>query len=823
MQVALEEHDELVRAVVRDHGGTVFAGGGDGFGAVFSDPTAAVSAALVAQERSVSLAVGEDSLPIRMGLHTGNAQERGGDYFGLAVNRAARVASAANGGQVLLTSSTAPLVDGGIELIELGTHRLADLLEPVTIWQAGPGSFPPIRALDPDHHNLPVRFTSVVGREALVESVAHSLAADRLVTLVGPGGIGKTTVALEVGAAIASEADRGVWLVELDELDQQTVIDHHIASVLGLSPIEGWHRTAARRDHVLLLDNAEHLLDEVAEAVAGLLRSGPSIRFLVTSREPLGIPGETVVEVSPLDTTDEGTRLLLDRASSIEGGPDDLARLVKMTDGLPLAIELVAAHAARVSVPDLVTSLEQYGVGSLEARGVGTRHRSSHAAVEWSLSLLSPTEQEAFNALSVFAQDFTQEGAVAVSATSPLTFRSLVEKSLVQRSAGRYRLLEPIKEVAATRLQAMGAADEVRRRHAHYVADHIERLARRLPPRPAEGWLDALTISLSDFGRAAVWAVDESDVTTLERLNLAMPGPYGIHLSELAVLVDVLEPFVAHLVENLPTTRWLLFRHAWCEDAAGREPEAREKALMLRDVGEEMGDDALVAAATFLFIRANGMRDATIDEFEEAISVVQAYEGKTEWWEQSTLVAMKGRHRAVHGDLEGAEHTLREALNIPFRTEFNRLITLADLAETLADAGRPAEALGLWDDISRSDDLLPDLRYQVLQGTAHAHVALHQPERARSLIEQMVDEDLKERQPTSAAFCAVADYHREIGDHRAAVWFLAKMLGDRPPHASVHHRIIEQARTKLGDDFDVEWRRGANMDIFALYGLIKES
>ena len=184
---------------------------------------------------------------------------------------------------------------------------------------------------------------------------------------------------------------------------------------------------------------------------------------------------------------------------------------------------------------------------------------------------------------------------------------------------------------------------------------------------------------------------------------------------------------------------------------------------------------------------------------------------------------MKGGHLAAHGDLEGAERVLREALSLPFANEFNRLVTLQELAETLSDAGRPAEALDLWREIPRSDDLPSALRYQTLQGTAHAHIALHQPEKARALIDEMVEEDLRERQPTSAAFCAVADYHREIGDHRAAVWFLAKMLDDGPPQALVHHRIIEDARDELGDDFEVEWRRGANMDIYALYGLIQES
>ncbi len=828
MQAALESHDAVLGAVIEEHAGTVFAGGGDGLGAVFADPAAGVEAALGAQRSLSGMSVGGDPLLVRMGLHTGIAQERNGDYFGLSVNRAARVAAAANGGQVLATSSTAELVHESIQFVRLGEFRLADLLEPVEVLQAGPGAFPPIKALDPEHHNLPVRFTSVVGREQLIDSVIDRMMASRLVTLVGPGGIGKTTVALEVGAALATRVDRGVWLVELDEIVEGVEVDPRIAAAVGLAPIEGWHRTAAGRDHVVVLDNAEHVVEDVAAAVAGLLRAGSRIRFLVTSRESLGIPGEVVVELDPLEAEGEGVSLLLDRAPDLLGEPDDLAELVRLTDGVPLAIELVAAHATRIPLNQLLSSVRDHGFGGLTVRGVADRHSSASAAVEWSYSLLSEEEKRSFEALAVFSQDFTREAGQAVARSSPFAFTSLVEKSLVQRTDHGYRLLETIKEFARGRLLERNAWGEASGIHARYIADHVSALAARLPPRPGEDWLAELSVSLTDAGQAFRWALEVSDDDLLERLFVALPGPFGVDRSELAGLVEVLSSFVPDLIEALPATRWLLFRFAWCEDLVGREPSAADKALLLQPVADDVGDDYLRAAATFLLMRARPYSDTSIEEFEAMAEAVTGYRAETEWWEQSALLSIQGAHRRAHGDLVGAERIMRRALELPVVTEFNRLLTMSNLAETLSDSGRPAEALEIWRQVAggHATSLMranPVLRYDALQGAAHAHIALHEPQVARRLINELVAEDLKERQPTTAAFCAVADYHREIGDHRASVWFLAKMLKDRPPFAKVHLQIIEEAQSRLGEDFEGEWRRGADMDIFALYALIQES
>jgi len=817
MRSLLETHDSAIRSAIEEHGGRVFAGGGDGFGAVFDDPTSAVSAALSAQRSLKDLGLADDPLLVRMGLHSGGAEERGGDFFGIAVNRAARISSAAHGGQVLLSETTAEMIDSE-PLTRLGEVRLVDLFEPLVIFQAGEGEFPPIRALDPARHNLPFRFTSLIGRGELIDQVLVGIADVRLVTLVGPGGIGKTSVALEVGARFLPEADRGVWLAELDRLSPGSDVESVIAEAVRLDPIEGWRRTAARRDQLVILDNAEHVIETTARAALTLLKAGPAIRLLVTSREALGIPGELVIDVPPLNV-DDATDLFVDRAAGIQIDDEAVEEAVRRTGGVPLATELVAAHTGRVPMRELVRSLEEHGVGSFSGRGTSDRHRSARAAIEWSHALLSPEERSAFEATSVFSGEFTIDQAAALAEATPSLIVGLVEKSLIQRVDDRYQLLEPIKEFAREKLDERGALGVIERRHATLMAAVVEELAVRLGPRDFEAWADDFDLPGTDFVAALGWAVDHADVELLVRLYRAVPGLL-LDAGLVETAVDRLEPAAAIWLEHPWTYRWELHRHAWIEDFTDREEQAREKLLVLQNLPEVTADPHLNAACSLVHLKSHQHTPGTIEHYESLAADVKAYQGDTGWWEPGVPDAVLGQAYLRIGDLDKARRALESALTDETMRLPNRVGTMSDLAEVEREAGNIRRSLAILDEIVVADS---GIERQVAQEKAHAYIAMGEPDRARDHLRPLIEWDLSQAQPTTQSFCAAADYHRELGDHRTAVWLLSKMLGRSEPAFPVHDQIINQARAHLGDQqFETEWARGRDMDIYTLYALLAQ-
>lgn len=826
MEQALVVHDRVIGEVVADGGGRVFTGGGDGFGVVFDDPTECVQAALNVQQDLASLSVGDEALRVRMGTHTGRVQERDGDYFGLTVNRAARVASAANGGQVLLTDTVQVLVDGSVETRPLGVFQLADLLEPVTLHQAGTGEFPPVRAMAPDRHNLPVRFTSIVGREALIDDVVRALGTERLVTLVGPGGIGKTTVALAAAAELATVAERGVWLVELDSLDPGTgddVVDGAVASALGLQPIEGWHRTAAGRDQVVVLDNAEHLVEQTARVAAGLLRSGPDIRLLVTSREPLGVPGERMIGVDPLPVGDAAASLFLDRAGTATdvGAAQEIAEL---TDGVPLAIELVAAHAGRLPPAELVRSLRRHGLTGLTMRGVTARHASSQAVVQWSYDRLSQPEQRGFTSLAVFPQDFTLTMATAVADLAPNLMTGLVEKSLVQPSGGRhFRLLEPIKEFASARLEDDGTRPDALRRHARAVAGDVTRVAATLSPRPAaRRWIGELEATRADLELAFGVAVGEREVDLVSQLCLALPGVCTDDYWSSQIL-DILAPVIPELEARLPATRWLLLRYAWVEDMAGRELQSAVRGRFLAGIAADHGDAELSAAAHLLEMRAR-VYDRTLGlaEWEELVAKVSSYPQESVWWDHVMLSWLRAEHMNAlghHAQAAEIHADLHLPDDVPARS--HALIACSH-ARALMSLGKPDAALAVLDQAVAAGDR--EAEQFLRQDRVHVLIALGRENEALDLIQDLIRVDLQDHQPTTLPYCATADFFRAAGDLRTAVWFLAKLLGNSSGSASpVHDAVIAEGKCALGDEFATEWERGKRMDIFALHALVSEA
>jgi predicted ATPase/class 3 adenylate cyclase len=514
MDVALRQHDELVRHAIQDHGGYVFSTAGDSFAASFHTAHQGLGAA-VALQRSLDAAPWPDAveLRVRAGLHTGAAVERDGDYFGPVVNRGARLMSAAHGGQIVCSQVTADLCRGemprGVRLRSLGELRLRDLLEPVRICEVLVDgltrSFPPLFTLDRARHNLPVQRNRLIGREAEVAHVVDLVRQHRLVTLTGAGGSGKTRLAIAVAAELTDDFGDGVFLVELAPVVDQDRIPDAVAEALEVQvAFDGGDdrrlvavaRFLASQDVLIVLDNCEHLLDGVASFVEELMAASGRARLFLTSREALGLDGEQHHRVPTLEVADDDTglspaiELFVERARQTndeliltDGDWKAVADICRGLDGLPLAIELAAAQLSAFSPAELLARLGDRFDVLVGGRGRRPRQQTLQAVMEWSWELLDPAEQRTLAALAVFSGGWTLGAAQGVcdgvtSKPVALVLRSLVDKSLVEPTTGprgtRYRLLETVRLFALQRLAELDLAEDVRARHCAWFVSWCE-------------------------------------------------------------------------------------------------------------------------------------------------------------------------------------------------------------------------------------------------------------------------------------------------------------------------------------------------------------
>jgi predicted ATPase len=493
----LAEHHRVLREAWRKHDGVEVDTQGDAFFVAFSRATDAVAAATEAQS-----ALAGGPVKVRMGLHTGEPVQGGEGYVGFDVHRAARIAAAGHGGQVLLSQATADLA--GASVRDLGLHRLKDLSAPERIFQLGTDDFPPLATLH--ETNLPVPATPFLGREREVDQVATLLRRPdvRLVTLTGPGGSGKTRLALHAAAAAADDYGHGVWWVPLSSLADPTLIDAAASQALGSE--DALAETVGDKRLLLVLDNFEHLIDAAAQ-VAETIGSCPRLTVLVTSREPLHIDGEWEVAVDPLRER-EAVALFLQRAAAVRSdftANGEVAEICRRLDCLPLAIELAAARVKVLALPALLLRLEQrLPLLAGGSRSAPERQRTLRATIAWSYELLTAEEQVTFARLAVFAGGCTLEAAEEICGADVDAIASLVDKSLIRRSGDRYGMLQTIREYARELLEGSGEADAVRGRHAeHYLAlgelAYTERFEQRLPRlRPENDNLRAALDHLRD-------------------------------------------------------------------------------------------------------------------------------------------------------------------------------------------------------------------------------------------------------------------------------------------------------------------------------------
>ena len=477
---ALAEHRRILRESIASHGGVEVDTEGDAFFVAFRDAAKAMSAARDAQE---ALAAGP--IRVRMGIHTGTPHVTAQGYVGVDVHKGARIAASSHGGQIVISRETRLLLGEGLDLLDLGEHRVKDFVAPVWIYQLGKERFPPLKTIS--NTNLPRPASSFVGREREVGEVGTLLQAGaRLVTLTGPGGTGKTRLAIEAAAELVPAFKNGVFWVPLADLRDAALVTETIAQTLGAT--DGLADYVGEREMLLLVDNLEQVI-AVAPEIASLVETCRNLRLLVTSRELLRVRGETEYAVPPLSEP-EAMALFSERARV----PADavVAELCRRLDALPLAIELAAA---RTNVLPPAAILERLGqrLDLLQGgRDAQARQATLRATIEWSHDLLSPDEQRLFAGLSVFRGGWTLEAAEAVAAADLDLIGSLVDKSLVRRTGERFAMLETVRQFAAERLDESGEADQLRRRHADRFLALAEEAGPHLRGTGSTEWLDRL-------------------------------------------------------------------------------------------------------------------------------------------------------------------------------------------------------------------------------------------------------------------------------------------------------------------------------------------
>jgi predicted ATPase/class 3 adenylate cyclase len=552
MRQALARHDELLHSAIEAHDGYIFSAAGDGVAAAFQRSADGVAAAVDAQRALVAEPWPEGALlRVRMGLHTGEAEERDGNYFGAPVNRAARLMAAAHGRQIVMSDATTAVLGqiSGIGLIDLGSHRLRGLVESTRVFGVKADGLDwvevPLATPEGTPGNLPHPPTEWFGPLAELNRRATEIGRRRLVTLTGPGGVGKTRLAVEIGSLVAGDFHDGVWMVELAPVADPDAVHAAVAATLGVLPQEGMRPLDAILDWLegrrllLLIDNCEHVLRSAVELVQAVVGACDTVTVIATTREPLGVPGEQVVPVPSLAAMD-AVELFCDRARLADvstefsdGDRETVAAICQRLDGIPLAIELAAARSRSLTLAELLDRLaDRFKVLRGGGRGGTERHQTLRATVAWSYQLLSEDERLLFDRLSVFAGTFDSSAAEAVCCGDAIDtvdvfdlVCSLVDKSLVvvdrTGHTTRYRLLETLRQYGEERLGERAATAAVRARHlAHYVTVAERAAAWWASPQETEG--DELFRQEWDNLRAAhATAIDNGDLFRAEAILTA--------------------------------------------------------------------------------------------------------------------------------------------------------------------------------------------------------------------------------------------------------------------------------------------------------------
>ncbi|MEO8676199.1 MAG: adenylate/guanylate cyclase domain-containing protein [Casimicrobiaceae bacterium] len=744
MPQAQARHDALARAAVLDHRGTVVKTTGDGLHAAFDDPLDAVRAALHFQHALADpAATGGIALRVRCGMHAGTVERRDNDFFGSAVNRAARIMSAAHGGQILLSQAVVAAIHErlpeGVTFRDLGAVRLRDLASPERVYQvvhpALRQDFPALRSLEATPNNLPQQVTSFVGRERGLAEVKALLETTPLLTLLGMGGLGKTRLSLQVAADVMDDYPDGVWFVELAAVADARLVPQAVASVLGVMEeagrpvVEALVKYVKDRELLVILDNCEHLVHACADLAKQLLQSGTGLKLLASSREYLHVPGEATYPVPALALPEprkavpvdalmqyEAVRLFVDRAVAVRpefrvtaGNAPALTAICQRLDGIPLAIELAAARVRSLSVEKIAERLTDRF--KLLTRGNRTdlpRQQTLRALIDWSYDLLDAPEKALFERLSVFAGGSTLEAAEAVGADGAIDagdvldlLTALVEKSLVELDAGgdRYRMLETVRQYAQEKLDDSGEAAAAHTRHLEF---HLA-LAEKVQPElwgPDQGvWLARLDLERENFLSAHAWCERaENGAERGLRLVFALQLywlPRGLIELGYRVTIEALARPGAQ-ARDLDRSG-ALYAAGQLAFFMGAYVQSKDHTEVCLAIAHEHGVKAREAAAHLMLGYAHealGESAPARANFEASATLARELRDKGRL--SFALNALAGLHHEAR-DLDAAVPLFEEALALTRELDDRESISLhlSNLARALVDAGAGERARGL--------------------------------------------------------------------------------------------------------------------------------
>ena len=648
----LVEHQRRVRDVAAAHGGSEVNTHGESFFFVFAGAKDACAAAA-----GIHAALADMPIRLRIGVHTGEPELVENHYAGIDLHRAARISAAAHGGQTVVSERTRALLTPSTSVRDLGLHRLKDLGEREKLFQLGEGDYPPLRSLNAT--NLPAQPSALVGRREDVRRIIGLLEARRIVTLAGPGGAGKTRLALHVAGEVAPEFADGVYWVALAAVRDPALVLPSIAEALGAqgSPAE----QIEQKRMLLLLDNLEQIVG-CAGDLAGLVAACPNLTLLVTTRTLLRVSGECVYEVEPLVDL-EAVELFRERAAVAE--PVEIVReICRRLDRLPLAIELAAARTRILPPTELLRRL-QHALPILTggAREAPQRQRTLRAAIEWSHDLLPEEQRVVFRRLAVFAGSFDLDAAESVSEADLDLLEALLDQSLLRRTqAGRLFMLETIHEFASEQLDDSPEANPLREAHLRYYLDITERGGPEYDGYPSRAWVHRLRDNEDNVRAALEWAIGTQATDEALRLCIATARHWEVK-GRLDEAVRWNERALALPATSDMRLRLRALRSAGKLDVFANRDELgiarlRSSVALAREQGDPRELAAsLRALATAVFVDPSAARPA----LDEALELSKQ---ATDRAGEAMLLNILGGLLRDNGDLEGSEEALERSIAI---------------------------------------------------------------------------------------------------------------------------------------------------------------
>lgn len=754
MSIALAHYEAVMSDTVEIYQGKFFITGAESMYAVFETAENALEAALGVQRSLYQAATrAEDpllALNVQMGIYSGEAEKRANEFFGIALNRAARFMKAARGGQILLSEATKALLPETMELRDLGMHRLHEVNETVHIFQAVSTKFPlnaaPIHSLTPRPTNLPAQITSLIGREQHVAEIGRLLRQSnvRLLSLLGPGGIGKTRLSIEVGASLLDEYEDGVYFIPLGPLNQMEAILKYLAQALDIAEdgkkllldlIKAHLKT---RQLLLIFDNFEHILD-AAPVVNELLAAAARVKVLVTSREPLFIYGERNYVVSPLTLPDPNAELdelrrspavvlFVDRVQAVQPeftltavDAPSVTQICRQLDGLPLALELASARVRDLALSEIAEQLtKRLALLSKGPRDLPARQQTMRGAIDWSYQLLSAEEQRSFARLAIFENQFLAEAAAAITATPDL--ESLKNKSLLQQPAEHvFSMLTVLREYAREKLDSFGETEQTQQKHAHYYCQWLEKAEPHLNGRAQIEWFGYMKVELYNLEAALEGLLQQQAIEDAGRMVGILWRYWATQslLSEGAAWIDRVFTHADQLSTHV---------HAKAAQGAGRLAMLRSKydrantfqqtsLTLFRSVHDQVGEAAVLQSLgeTEILLGSSAQAERYLEEGLKLNRTLNNDAGV------GRCLNLMGGLLVKSGDFARAESLLRESLALAHVHGSSEAIALAlyELGGVLRAQARDAEAQTYY---RQSLTLYQDLDLSVGVATMHYNI-----------------------------------------------------------------------------------------------------